>query len=97
MYSERNVGSHTSLGIAADGTVWVSYYDEGNHDLKVVSSFSRHCVIAPSYDGALDVGDSVAILTSLFGAGGPLPEPFRQCGPDPTDDALTCGSYPLCP
>ncbi|MEC9476112.1 MAG: FG-GAP-like repeat-containing protein [Planctomycetota bacterium] len=42
-------------------------------------------------DGGLNIADAVAVLSSLFGGSGNLPEPL-DCGVDPTDDALECGS-----
>jgi hypothetical protein len=40
--------------------------------------------------GDVDIADPIFILQSLF-AGGPMPPaPFTDCGPDPTEDALTC-------
>jgi hypothetical protein len=45
-------------------------------------------------DGTLDISDAIALLSHLFGGGGDLPPPFTTCGPDPTDDDLTCLSFP---
>ena len=47
-------------------------------------------------DGAIDIADAIAILGHLFGGAAPLPEPFGECGIDPTADDLTCASYPPC-
>ncbi len=47
-------------------------------------------------DGKNDLADAIAILQHLFAASGPLREPFRACGPDPTPDALGCVSFPAC-
>ena len=47
-------------------------------------------------DGSVDISDPVHGLQFLF-LGGPAPEqPFFACGPDPTDDELTCESYSAC-
>jgi len=47
-------------------------------------------------DGAVDIGDAVTVLAYLFNAGSVLPEPFGEPGLDPTEDALSCLSYPAC-
>ena len=36
------------------------------------------------------------LLNSLFSGGPPPAAPFSECGPDPTPDALTCGSFEGC-
>ncbi len=42
-------------------------------------------------DGAVNIADGIFILNRLFGeAGAPPPEPFGNCGSDPTDDDLDC-------
>ncbi|MBI4606312.1 MAG: hypothetical protein HY721_30475 [Planctomycetes bacterium] len=46
--------------------------------------------------GSLEVTDSVAVLGYLFLRGPAPPAPFPRCGPDPTEDALDCGSYEGC-
>lgn len=48
-------------------------------------------------DGRLDVADAVALLTSSFGMGGPLPAPSAACGPDPTVDFQPCAVFSACP
>ncbi len=41
-------------------------------------------------DGTIDLSDAVALLGLLFlGAPAP-PEPFGECGADPTQDELSC-------
>ena len=45
-------------------------------------------------DGQLDLSDPIYLLRYLFLAGPPLPAPFPRCGPDPTDDSLTCEGTP---
>ncbi len=51
-------------------------------------------------DGLLNIADPVASLGYLFPPSGvpvPLPAPFGACGPDPTADSLTCGTFTPCP
>jgi hypothetical protein len=45
-------------------------------------------------DGQLDLSDPIYLLRYLFLAGPPLPAPFPRCGPDPTDDSLSCEGTP---
>ncbi len=47
-------------------------------------------------DGAVDIADAIAVLSHLFAGAGPLPEPFGDCGVDPTIDELGCSSYEPC-
>ena len=47
-------------------------------------------------DGAVDIGDAIAVLSHLFAGSGNLPEPFGKCGIDPTVDELSCGAYASC-
>lgn len=47
-------------------------------------------------DGVLNIADPVYILNFLFLGGAPPPQPFPDCGPDPTIDELGCDSYPAC-
>lgn len=50
-----------------------------------------------SDDGVLGVQDALTILRYLFLADGlPAAPGPRDCGPDPTDDALQCRSYDSC-
>ena len=44
-------------------------------------------------DGAVDIADAIAVLSHLFAGAGPLPDPFGDCGVDPTVDELACASY----
>lgn len=48
-------------------------------------------------DGAVNIADAVAMLEVLFAGGVTPPAPFPGCGEDPTDDTLTCDSFPACP
>jgi hypothetical protein len=41
-------------------------------------------------DGAIDVADAIFGLNALFTGGRPPPEPFPDCGEDPTADGLGC-------
>jgi len=50
----------------------------------------------PNDSGEVDVADAIKLLSHLFGKAGPLPAPFGECGADPSDDGLTCDSYPPC-
>ena len=45
--------------------------------------------------GGLKIGPLI-LLKGLFGGGGALPEPFGQCGVDPTEGELECFSFPPC-
>ena len=47
-------------------------------------------------DGALSVSDALVILRFAFLDGAPLPEPYPQCGSDPTEDTLTCEDSSAC-
>jgi dienelactone hydrolase len=47
-------------------------------------------------DGAVDIADAIAVLSHLFAGSGDLPEPFGECGVDPTVDELGCVEYPGC-
>lgn len=41
-------------------------------------------------DGSVNIGDAIAGLNALFVAGVSLPAPFPTCGPDPSEDGLSC-------
>ena len=47
-------------------------------------------------DGRLNVVDPIALVSELFGRGDGLPEPFAECGSDPTEDALGCRGPSSC-
>jgi rhodanese-related sulfurtransferase len=47
-------------------------------------------------DGSVDISDAVKILRYLFIREAPLPPPFGDCGPDPSEDRLTCVSSAPC-
>ena len=40
--------------------------------------------------------DAVVLLRYMFANGGPLPQPFEECGLDPSPDDVTCMAYELC-
>lgn len=49
-------------------------------------------------DGSLDLSDPVFLLGSLFVLGSPSPpSPYPGCGPDPTQDIISCDVYTGCP
>lgn len=82
----------------ADGGVDVSDAIFVLASLFVGGSPAPSCLDAADVndDGLSDVSDAVLLLASLFVAGTPpVPAP-QTCGPDPTDDALDCASYPGC-
>lgn len=80
-----------------DGTVDVSDAIAGLTYL-FVSAEGVYCLDAfdNNDDGQVDIGDMVYLLTTLFGGGLPPASPYPDCGPDPTDDTLTCVSA-ACP
>ena len=47
-------------------------------------------------DGRVNILDPIVLASVLFGGREGLPDPFPSCGPDPTDDGLTC-SDAVCP
>ena len=46
--------------------------------------------------GEADVSDVVYYLANRFQGGPPPPDPFRECGLDPTPDELDCEAYAPC-
>jgi len=46
--------------------------------------------------GSVDLSDAVYALGYLFLGTAPPPEPFPECGSDPTPDELGCGDFPSC-
>ena len=50
-------------------------------------------------DGKLDIADAIKVLGHLFASEGPLPDPFAECGLDPSVETpeLTCQTFPPCP
>jgi hypothetical protein len=56
------------------------------------------CLDAADVDdsGSHDIADAIYLLHFLFLGGPPPAEPFGACGPDPTQDTLTCGSFGGC-
>jgi hypothetical protein len=47
-------------------------------------------------DGRINIIDPLAVVSTLFGRRGDLPEPFPGCGDDPTEDGLSCRSAAPC-
>jgi len=47
-------------------------------------------------DGRVDIADPIALLAYLFAGGVRPPDPFGECGLDPTPDELECESFPPC-
>jgi len=48
-------------------------------------------------DGSVNITDGVYVLNFLFASGSDPLSPFPDCGPDPTDDVLSCAAYDPCP
>jgi len=46
--------------------------------------------------GGVDIADPIYTLTFLFARGPQPPRPFGECDFDPTDDELSCISFPNC-
>ena len=47
-------------------------------------------------DSQVNIADAIFVLGYLFGGGPDPAAPFGECGTDPTEDALTCDSFPPC-
>lgn len=47
-------------------------------------------------NGRIEVSDPILLLDHLFLGGPPPGEPTGACGPDPTEDRLSCRSFPTC-
>ena len=58
----------------------------------------QHCSDAADMndDGVRDVLDALHLASFLFSGGPPPPAPFPGCGPDATDDDLTCLAFETC-
>ncbi|HEX9284235.1 MAG TPA: SUMF1/EgtB/PvdO family nonheme iron enzyme, partial [Nitrospirales bacterium] len=46
-------------------------------------------------DGQVNIGDAISVLFYLFDGDQP-PQPFPECGEDPTEDSLNCDSFWIC-
>jgi hypothetical protein len=68
-------------------------------DYLFVGDPSPECMDAADADdsGTVDRADVTFILNYKFLGTASPPPPFPDCGPDPTDDSLTCDKYDLCP
>ncbi len=66
--------------------------------LTVFGAAPRPCADAfdVNDDGSINVSDPVALLRHLFRGAPAPPAPSGECGPDPSEDALGCESYPPC-
>jgi hypothetical protein len=47
-------------------------------------------------DGTFDTSDIIFLVYYLYLSGMAPPAPFAACGPDPTQDGLTCDEFPPC-
>lgn len=47
-------------------------------------------------NGRVELTDAVRLLNHLFSGAPPPDRPFDECGPDPTEDDLTCLRFPPC-
>jgi hypothetical protein len=47
-------------------------------------------------DGRVDLSDAVWMLDYTFLNGAPPPDPFLDCGQDPTGDPLGCEAFADC-
>ena len=73
-------------------------------DVTVITEYALtgapkpECMDAADADdnGIVDIVDATFILHYLNG-GPVIPQPFPDCGTDPTDDTLTCNQYDYCP
>ncbi|MEM7260400.1 MAG: dockerin type I repeat-containing protein [Planctomycetota bacterium] len=85
-------GSFLRGDVNADTLVDVADAVEALGILFIPSSEPPVCVDAADVndDGAFDISDAIYLLSALFISGSPeVPEP-TTCGPDPTDDTLSC-------
>jgi hypothetical protein len=59
---------------------------------------SLACLDAADADdnGEVAVADAIYLLNAIFRRGPRPPQPLAKCGLDPTADALTCVSFPIC-
>jgi len=48
-------------------------------------------------DGTINIADVVFGLGTLFSGGPNPPDPFGDCGEDPTADSIDCAEYNNCP
>ncbi|HVR75859.1 MAG TPA: dockerin type I repeat-containing protein [Planctomycetota bacterium] len=57
---------------------------------NLAKRFACDDILDANDDGVLNVTDALPVLAYVFQRGPDLPAPFRTCGVDPTNDALTC-------
>ena len=63
--------------------------------LGVLALSFGSAVQAASYPETV-LADAIRTLGHLFGGTGELPEPFGECGADPTADDLDCAEFEPC-
>ncbi|HZN59551.1 MAG TPA: dockerin type I repeat-containing protein, partial [Planctomycetota bacterium] len=57
---------------------------------NIQAKFDCQDALDANDDGQVNVADAVPVLSYVFQRGPDLPEPFKKCAADPTNDALTC-------
>jgi hypothetical protein len=69
-----------------------------NLSFQFTGSFAPTCMDALDYDdnGAIELTDPIGSLTGQFLGGPPASPPTGTCGIDPTEDSLSCDSFPSC-
>jgi len=98
LISGRSIGKTFKRGDAnADGAIDISDAVFGLGYLFLGGPTPACLKTVDSDDSAVvDLSDSIYLLNHLFLSGPALPEPFKACGTDPTEDRLTCDSHPPC-
>jgi len=85
---------------SADGDVALTLGDAiTTLNYLFASGATPPCLKAADCDdsGDLTLGDPIIFLNFMFAGGRAPAPPIPGCGPDPTDDTLTCESFPGCP
>jgi len=90
-FTRGDANSDGSVDIADAITVLISLLQGGQDALSCADAGDAND------DGALDIADAVSTLGFLFLRYLSPPPPSRECGADPTDDALGCESFETCP
>ena len=99
----QEVGSGTVTILLENTFVRADVNSDGGVDLSDAISILGHLFLGegdPSCmdaadtndDGQVDITDAVFLLGSIFLGEGRIPEPNPQCGVDPSEDELVCGS-----